>query len=113
MVSTSRLGMNFSTANLLPGKSSNEEPTMKSQPCSAKITSSPWHVADDMALSRQPEFIELRHLLADISLCRRKPQPTELLRVTSLADALNEKGFPDDEIRQAFRESLRNGRIAS
>lgn len=64
-------------------------------------------------LSRQPEFITLKHLLADILVCGREGEQTELLLVTGLTNALNEKGFSDDEVRREFAETLQTGQFYS
>lgn len=80
---------------------------------SARILVGPKHLGANKALSRQSEFIKLKHLLADILVCGREARQTELLRVTALANALNEKGFTDDEIRREFAEALENGQFYS
>lgn len=64
-------------------------------------------------LSRQSEFIQLTHLLADILVCGREAEHDELLQVTRLANALNEKGFSDDEVRREFAEALQAGKFYS
>jgi hypothetical protein len=80
---------------------------------STTILFGPKHLGDNKTLSRQSEFIKLKHLLADILVCGREAEQTELLRVTTLANALNEKGFADDEIRREFAEALENGQFYS
>lgn len=80
---------------------------------SSRILAGSKHAGGDRRLSRQPEFIKLKNLLADIMACGREGEQTELLRVTGLANALNEKGFSDDEIRREFATALQTGRFYS